>query len=137
MVGARSYFTTDIRDSTGKFLPSRFPMHEGLVTAATAGAPVRTGWTPPVPCCKRPGKQCPPDVNTWSAPIWEALHFHLDDDPYTVQVWYESQGTDRKATYTVKVRVDPGCQGEYCVYSAKGAVDEDTMPTPVRLQLEE
>ena len=119
---AKAYFEVDHYDKDGNLWPRRFPAYPDLTTQAGAGALVRTGWTPRTPCCDHAGKQCPGDPAPWQTPAWRALHFQLGD-PHAIQVWYESQGTNLEATFTVRVRLDPGCHGEPCVYTRIGTVD--------------
>jgi hypothetical protein len=80
--------------------------------------------TPPEDCCKGPNHKCPISEAAWSADVWKALEFSVDQE-HMFRYSYESDG--KTATATAVGDLD--CDGTSITYKLEmsGGPDGATM----------
>jgi hypothetical protein len=74
--------------------------------------------TPPTHCCDAPGHECVLKREDWTAPVWDALGFPLDEPPIT-QFAYTSGGPTMKAIAVD----DPRCDGHTITFTMTGKIE--------------
>jgi hypothetical protein len=74
--------------------------------------------TPPEHCCDAPGHECVLKREEWTAPVWDALGFPLDEPPIT-QFAYTSGGV----TMTAIAVDDSRCDGHTLTFAMTGKIE--------------